>query len=740
MTAVHGIFMEEAQSLHEKDAASAYLSSWRKKHEEARTMKSKAIVFVGLALVVAFVLAGAGQQNAEQLYKTGLYEEEVGGDLQKAIGIYQDILQRFPDNRGIAAKAQLHIGLCYEKLGLKEAERAFQKVIADYPERLEEVKTAKEKLSFILRTRSITGVADKGLSVRLLWSGPDADSVGKASPDGTILSYIDQETGNLSIKELASGKTTVVTKKEPWGKSYEFAVNSCWSPDGKKIAYGWWNKDNSIELRTVDTDGSNVRVLYQQKNEMAFPMAWSPDGRSIAVSLMRDFYKSYNLSLISVEDGSVKVLKTPKLLKTAPKNMTFSPDSRYLVIDLPQGEDDPKHDLFAFSVDGQQEIRAVEHPADDWVLDWMPGSDHLLFSSDRTGSHDAWLVDIVDGQPLAEPRLVRKNLGPVVPLGISRGGDFYYRVDTQMEDIFIASIDLEKGTLIDPPKVLPQALVGANYYPQWSPDGRYLVYISDRKEGSGGRTTQKLWVRSTETGETREISTKLLRFGRLHWAPDGRSLFVVGNDGKTFLALYRVDVQTGEATFYIDSEPGTNIKSIAPSRDGKSVYYAYFEFAKKRCRIMSIDVSTKETREIYRQDAPPDVGGLSVPPDGKCLVFGTMDPDGSWVLKAIPLPGGPPREIIKSKASASGVSTTFFWTLDGKRILFFVDASKGKDKESELWSVPAEGGEPQNLGLTINVNPSSVSLHPDSRRMAFSVRQPSAEVWVMENFLPVEKK
>src|SRR4030042_4741164 len=212
-------------------------------------MKTKLFVSAALAVILAFALSGAVQQSAEQLYKSGLYEEEVGGDLQKAIEIYQDILKRFPDNRGIAAKAQLHIGLCYEKLGLKEAERAFQKVIVDYPERLEEVKTAKEKLSFILRTRSITGVADKGLSVRLLWSGPDADSVGQASPDGTILSYIDQETGNLSIKELASGKTTGVTKKEPWGKSYEFAVNHCWSPDGKKIAYGWWNKDNIITSR-----------------------------------------------------------------------------------------------------------------------------------------------------------------------------------------------------------------------------------------------------------------------------------------------------------------------------------------------------------------------------------------------------------------------------------------------------------------------------------------------------------
>ena len=504
-----------------------------------------------LALVVALGIlvpgrAAVPQQTAGELFEKAIYVEEGQGDLQKAIALYQDIVKRFPDNREVAAKAQLHIGLCYEKLGLKEAEKAYQRVIADYPERTEEVKTAKAKLSFILKTRSIPAADVKGLSVRILWSGPDADGVDKASPDGLFISYIDKETANLSIKELATGKTTVATKKEPWGKSYEFAVNSCWSPDGKKLAYGWFNKDNSIELRMVDTDGSNVRVLYQQKNEMVFPMAWSPDGRFIAVSLMRDFYKSYNVSLISVEDGSVKVLKTPKLLKTAPKNMTFSRDSRYLVVDLPQGEDDPKHDLFAFSVDGQEETRIAEHPAEDTVLEWIPGSDNLLFLSDRTGTPDAWLVEFADGRTRGEPRLVRKGLGQITPLGLSREGSFFYRLGSEMIDIAIASIDLEKQALVEPPKILPLPVVGANYQPQWSPDGKYLAFLSNPRSGPGGRSKPAIWIRSVDSGETREITTNLQSIARPRWAPDGRSLFVVGNDGKTFLAIYQVRCPNGE--------------------------------------------------------------------------------------------------------------------------------------------------------------------------------------------------
>ncbi|MCK7478335.1 MAG: hypothetical protein M0C28_13740 [Candidatus Moduliflexus flocculans] len=94
-----------------------------------------------------------------------------------------------------------------------------------------------------------------------------------------------------------------------------------------------------------------------------------------------------------------------------------------------------------------------------------------------------------------------------------------------------------------------------------------------------------LKIRSESTGETREIKTSLLWVSRPSWAPDGRSLFVVGSDGKNTLAIFQVQVDSGLTTFLVDSEPGANIKFIAPAWDGKSVFYTYFEFAKKRSRV-----------------------------------------------------------------------------------------------------------------------------------------------------------
>jgi len=700
-------------------------------------MKARPFAGVVVVTLLALALSAAAQQSAEGLYKSGLYEEEVGGDLQKAIAVYQDLLKRFPESREVAAKAQLHIGLCYEKLGTAEAEKAFQKVVSDYPERTEEVRTARQKLSLIAKTRPAAGGGDLGPNIRQIWSGTSATSDGRPSPDGKSMSFIDPQTGNLGIRDIASGSTRLVTHKGSFEKDFGLAANSCWSPDGKRFAYSWMSQTSAMELRVIDASGSNERILYQMPNDFAFPVAWSPDGRSIAVSLVQDLYTSWSVAVISADDGSLRILKKVRLLKTAPRSMAFSHDGRFLYIDLPQKEEEPKHDIFAFSVDGQQETRVVEHPADDWVLGRLPGSDRLLFSSDRTGTHDAWLIDIADAQPRGEPILVRRNLGMVDPLGIDQEGRFFYRLNTQMVDIAVASVDLKTGTVVEAPKILPQALVGVSYDPQWSPDGKSLAFVVDSREAPGGKISQALMIRSLETGETRQVPTKITRFSRPRWAPDSRSIFVVGNDGKTFLALYRIDISTGEAAFYVDSEPGANIKFMTPSSEGKFVYYTYFEFSKKRCSVRRIDLATKESRELFQTEAPPDIGELVISPNGKQLAFSIPEPGWPNVIRIIDLPDGTPRDLVKMKERISG---NYIWAPDGKGIIAFKNVSKEKEQRCELWSFPAEGGEPRSLGLSVDAEARFLSLHPDGRRLAYSIRQPSAEIWVMENFLPAGKK
>jgi TolA-binding protein len=60
--------------------------------------------------------------------------EEVRGKQEEATEVYQTIVKDFQENKPIAAKAQFHIGLCYEKLGMKQAQNAYREVVNNYPD------------------------------------------------------------------------------------------------------------------------------------------------------------------------------------------------------------------------------------------------------------------------------------------------------------------------------------------------------------------------------------------------------------------------------------------------------------------------------------------------------------------------------------------------------------------------------------------------------------------------------
>ncbi len=71
-------------------------------------------------------------QNSQQLFQKGLIQEEGEGDLTKAIEIYNSLVNDINVDRSLRAKALLHVGICYEKLGNQNARRTYQKLISEY--------------------------------------------------------------------------------------------------------------------------------------------------------------------------------------------------------------------------------------------------------------------------------------------------------------------------------------------------------------------------------------------------------------------------------------------------------------------------------------------------------------------------------------------------------------------------------------------------------------------------------
>jgi Tol biopolymer transport system component len=689
-------------------------------------MKMRHIGLMGAALLAVFLSAfiAAGQKNdqAELALKAAMKTETVDGDLRGAIEQYKKVAALPDAGRGTVATALLRMGQCYEKLGSLEATKAYERLVREFADQKETVATARARLAALAGPGGSAGV-----TVRQVWAAaPWHGGMGAPSRDGAYLSFR-ADSEDLAIRDLATGKIRQLTKHQSPQQS---AYQSIPSPDGKQVAFSWYN-DGHNEVRLVGVDNSEIRVLFSDTDANASASDWSPDGRGIlAVISRRD--RTNQIALIFVQDASVRILRD--FDKRGLWRPRFSPDGRFVAYALQQAPGSREHDIFVLALEGGREIPLVEHPANDIYPDWTPDGKKILFFSNRTGTMGAWGIQVADGRPQGAPELVKPDLGEDLDaMGFTRNGSYYYGVHTEMSDVYIAELDLATGKLISAPAAATQRFVGSNSKPDWSPDGRELLFFSKRGPGAWG--ARAFCVRSTESGEVRELPSKLDRMPWARWSSDGRFLIGMANHRTDGIGLYRIDVKTGNYVA-VPRPPGQFGYFPVVPPDGKSMFYmAAIQGTKDYC-VMARDLETGQNKELFRFADPATFASrLTFSPNRSQLAF-VINEGGSKVLKVMPAAGGEARDLLRG-VEIPYCEAPIAWAPDGASLLFLKQLD-GLNQKTELWQVPVQGGERRRLELAAE-GMVDVCLHPDGRHIAFTEVRNRDEVWVMENFLPPAK-
>ena len=577
-----------------------------------------------------------------------------------------------------------------------------------------------------------------GIINREVWNGPGLDYAGSPSPDGRYLSFVDWTTGDLAIRDLETGKNHRLTNKGQWEKSEEFAEFSRWSPDGKQIAYDWFDGGCCKDLAVVEREGGKPRTLVDHENgEWMQTYDWSPDGKQILIFVEKKD-GTRQIVLVSAADGATRAVKTFDGQNGWPHIMRFSRDGQYIAYDWPQQQGSAKHDIFLIPSRGGQEIQLVKHPADDRLLGWPPDGKGILFASDRTGSLDMWFLPISKGEAQGTPEFVKGGIERIVPMGFTRSGSFYYAQGQWMVDVYAARMDPKTDRILAPPQKVIKRFEGRNCCPQYSPDGKHLAYLTTRSRGfQAANRPNILCVHSLETGKDREYTTKFKRLGALRWSPDGKFLYLSawGDQG---VGIYKVEARSGKFKPIVHAQPQVSLVDLDVSSDGNVLFYERYERrdgpAEPR-RILSLNLTTGQEKQLYVTGPDHLSVGASVSPDGKWLAF--MSGNKEKVLQVIPTAGGEPRVLLRTE-EANNYYACIAWAADGKYILFpRVHATKD-GQQFALWRIPAKGGEPQELNLVMSYI-GSLSAHPDGQHIAFTslgVTRKLLAIWAMENFLP----
>ena len=703
----------------------------------------KTIHRISILFPVIFLMTAQASfaQTAAELMPVAIQLEELYGFPEKAIEVYKLIIDKYPDDKPVAARAYFRMGMCNEKLVRQEAQNAYKMVISHYADQDEMVKQARARLAALEKPER--PALNNGLVVRKVWEGPEADIMGEPSPDGRYISYVDWESGDLAIYEVPTGKKWRITSSGTWEDPIQFAEYSSWSPDGKSLVYDWYHDENPawIDLYIMDVDDREPRLLWHDDEmEWAQVYDWSPDGNTIlAFMAKKDHTRS--ITLINASDGAVSVLKEFSEEQEAawPREMKFSPDGKYIAYDFLQNEGSYQRDISLLASDGGKETTLVQHPSDDSFLGWMPDGRGILFGSDRTGVMGAWFLSLQNGATPGEPKLVKADIGPLYSLGYTLDGSYYYGIMSRTNNVALMEIDPVSGQVEHHQEKAILQFEGNNQTPAYSPDGETLAYVRTFPLAPrlailpGGNI---LCVRTLETGKEREFRTSLHRCGWPRWSPDGKSVLVVSWDPNDQMSYVQIDIQTGVEKTVV--QPGKEFSLFgghAWSLDGKTIYYGLRDNEAESWNIMSRELASGKEEIIFQS---PEFYNFDLSPDGRSLGLCFMGRGGiNAHVDFLSISNGESRELCSLDEKARiGSNNSITWTVDGKYILFAVREDASLGSHYELCRIAASGGDVEKLGLPEENGFVNLNAHPDGRHFVYSTMGNSmTEIWVMENTL-----
>lgn len=444
------------------------------------------------------------------------------------------------------------------------------------------------------------------------------------SPDGNQIAFVwdggNGENLDLYVKLIGAGTPLRLTTDPAED------ISPAWSSDGRYVAFLRRSASENGIFIVPALGGAQRKVGKTEPSlsRQAWPqcrLSWSPDGKFLAVVDQASPQDRYGIFLFSVEDGEKQRL-TSAPESSADYSPAFSPDGKTLAFIRSSGLS--SEDIYLISTTGENLQRLTADDRQITSLAWTADGREIVFSSNRGGGFSLWRVALSGGR-LERVAVTGQN---AYSPAISRQGDrLVYNVSFLDSNIWRIDNSQAADGQASPARLISSSR--QDHSPQFSPDGKKIVFASDRSgsdeiwlsESDGSRPMQLTFFDGAVSGTPR-------------WSPDGQQIVLDARPA-------------GNADIYVVSAEGGKPRPITLesshdvmaswSRDGRWLYFCSNRSG--ACQIWKVPAAGGQAIQVTKY------GGFEAleSRDGELLYYTKgRGPGGVW---QIPVAGGEERQV-----------------------------------------------------------------------------------------------
>ena len=463
------------------------------------------------------------------------------------------------------------------------------------------------------------------------------------SPDGNYIYFLRYESGGGNLYRVPVLGDSI----QRLGRDIDARIT--FSPDGRRISYvrGYPERDEAV-LITANADGTDEQTLLTKRLNDVFASAprtwgpaWSPDGEVIAFALRKGGPdgKYWNVMTVRVKDNAERQVTLQKWSELG--QLAWLSDGSGLIVAAADEESDPAQQIWHVSYP-KGNVRRITNDTNDYSGVTLTADSMALASVQIEQISNVWAVPAGDANRAVQ--LTSNNVDGANGIAWAPDGRILYATRVRgSSDIWIMNAD---GTGQN--QLTVDTRVNGN--PSVSPDGRYVVFVSNR---TGNRC---IWRMDIDGSNPKQLTYGIdARSPEI--TPDGQ--WVVYSDvGSGKLTLWKVSIE-GDNQVQL-----TDYYSVGPavSPDGKQIAFIFLDeqVTPKRSRIAIIPF-----------DGGPPTKVLDLTPrrirwtsDGRALTY----PDtrnGVPNIWAQPLDGSPPKQLTNFTTDQI---FAYAWSRDGKQL------------------------------------------------------------------------